>query len=104
MKANLNYFYKFHHKNIKKLYFFSKRGILYAQKLNIIAKKKQNVKNASICCRKNNIPNKTANLIQSSTAAIYADIEQFDVINKLRSNLLSVYIYECRPQTGKANI
>ena len=46
MKANLNYFYKFHHKNIKKLYFFSKSDNLSVQKLNITRQKNQNVKNA----------------------------------------------------------
>nr|MBB6136664.1 hypothetical protein [Mucilaginibacter sp. X5P1] len=55
MKANLNYFYKFHHKNIKKLYFFSKRGILSAQKLNIIPQKNQNVKNVLSIVEKINI-------------------------------------------------
>jgi len=45
MKANLNYFYKFHHKNIKKLYFFSKSDILSVQKHNIVPMKNQNVKN-----------------------------------------------------------
>jgi hypothetical protein len=55
MKANLNYFYKFHHKNIKKLSFFSKSDNLSVQKHNIAPRKNQNVKNALNIVEKINI-------------------------------------------------
>jgi len=39
MKANLNYFYKNHQKNVKKLYFFSKIAVLTHQKAKMKAVK-----------------------------------------------------------------